>query len=757
MTKTCKRTLFITVLTLLLSACMCFAVGCDNGSDDTAVEYTVTVTTGNEPASGVKVTVKKGGAQFGSETTGNDGKVTFKLVPDSYTVTLSDLPDHYGVAENAKLDLTATDRNLTVTLAKNFGYVVKLVGPDKQPYYNNGTTLGVCTLDGNCLSPVSIGADGSTFLEAPASDYHVKIENLPHNVAYEHDEEGYYTGKNFSATDTEMTIQLYSVIDVLAQTEMTATEKAAYAEDHYSFDASKTSYKLTGTLKAGETKFFSITPAYSSKYNIYTDYAARYLTAEKKFSLTNLGNAFYIPVMQAGETYYYSVSNMAMDGGDDITFECVISAPTASYHEVTGTGTVTVTLENKDSNAVIALSPKTAAAYKLTVNSEELADIVYCPSAYNIENTEHETFTENATASAKIVGKEAGGKTLYFAIAAKDAPATLKVKVEKLNDITDTKIVKHVEKQLTDFENQDGTLTYVPVDGTAELHFDEANGYYTLGEGGPIVVVRLTKAINDEGRFYANGALVYLENTKDEGTLAPYIFDITPEEDLNDLTKGNTSVDYRIMLRGFADYELDGDGNLAIPENITETSYYAKHVNKDGVYPLTKELEEYLKLVAENHSYNMPLDAAPDCAWLFACYYYEDPANIEAIVGTYELVSFTEHGDKYVIGSEYDDWMSGNKFDITSESFVLRVTNTGFTITDNLLYVYEYKGTWTKDGDTYKLCLLVEKQNPDTYVMEEVEVEVEATVDTENGKITIAYVDEDKGIDISFEFTKQAE
>ena len=714
MTKNRKSLLFITVLTLLLTACMCFAVGCGDGATDNSVAYSVTVTADNEPASGVKVTVKKGGATFETKTTGNDGKVTFKLVPDSYTVALSNLPVGYVLPENAKLDLTADAHDLTVALEKGFGYTVKLVGPDDKPYYNEGTTVGVCTFAGNCLEQVEIGENGTTFLPATASDYHVKMENLPHNVAYECDAEGYYTGKNFSATDTEMTIKLHAVTDVLAQTPMTDEEKETYG-----IGTTSPAYKLTKTLKPGETAYYSITPTYNSKYGAYTDYEASYLYNGTAFQLGNKGEYFSLPILQAGKTYYFNVSNTTdvneYEDERDITFECVIVAPTASYHEITGAGTVTVTLDNKDANAVIALTPKTASAYKLTVDGDALADIVYCPSDFGIEYVEHDddAFVKNATASAKVTEKFAGSQTVYFAVAAKTAPTTLKVKVEKLGDITDSNVVKHTANTLTKFADQgaDKELTYVPLDGSAELYYDETNGYYTLGEGGPIVVVRLTTAINDEDRFYAQGALAYLEYAQDEGFFDPYIFDTTSDADLADLTKGNTITDYRVMLRGFGDYELDDDGMPVAPE-ITEASYYAKYVNKDGVYPLTKELEEYLKLVAENHGFNMPMSAAYGCEWLFACYYYDEYVEPDVIVGEYQFVKYTEHdGTVHQVGDEKEvdfDWEAWEPImgEVGVDEYKLVINKHGtYTIYQLFGTEGEYDkydgGTWKNEDGTY--------------------------------------------------------
>ena len=211
MTKTCKKTL-ITVFLALFAACLFLFAACnDDKPEDNAVTYTVTVMTdATTPAAGVKVAVRKGGATYESKTTDANGKVEFELVPDSYEIALSSLPAHYSLAADADVSLTAEKRSLTVTLSENFSYKVTLVNPDGTPFYAEGVRVGICTLSGNCLTPELLGTDGVARCEADKSDYHVQILNLPATAAFEKDADGYYTGENFSAENTELTESRYA-------------------------------------------------------------------------------------------------------------------------------------------------------------------------------------------------------------------------------------------------------------------------------------------------------------------------------------------------------------------------------------------------------------------------------------------------------------------------------------------------------------------------------------------------------------------
>ncbi len=294
------------------------------------------------------------------------------------------------------------------------------------------------------------------------------------------------------------------------------------------------------------------------------------------------------------------------------------------------------------------------------------------------------------------------------------------MKIERTGDTQDQTIDVAVSETLTVFEKPDGTeLTPVSLDGTANLVYDNTNKYYRLGENGPVVTVQLTKAI-DRLRF--GSPFIYLE--LDNPRAAKYVFDVT---DTVPNAPGSVMHDYRLFLRGFKDYESKpgtfGD-ELSIPETLENENCYAKFANADGVYPLTEELKTFLQLFYANNEASIEghliTAASENCGWMLPLYYYaEAEAAADAIVGEYELVSFTDNGTTYQLGDDYQG------VTVENNSVTLSVTNTKFTITNNLSNE-TISGTWTKNSDT-SYTFTVTFFNADDPV----------TVDTETGEVTV--------------------
>lgn len=379
MTKTCKKVSLSIFLVFFFALFAGIFASCGETKEepvpkDDAVTYTVTVKyDGTTPASGVKVTVGKGTATYETKETDANGKVEFSLSPDDYDVTVK--AEGYSVAAGSDLKLTKEKHELTVTLTENFAYKVKLVNADGTPYYAEGVMVGICTLSGNCLTPVAIKEDGMARCSADKGDYHVKITNLPETAAYEQDEEGYYTGENFSAEKTEMTITVYTVTPVTGAKPMTEAEKTAFAEKGFGYTANTaTAYHFVKTLKAGETAYYSITPDCDGEYYFYKDTAASYLGNGKIFQKGNQGQAiFNILTLKAGTTYYFNVSNPT---AAEIEAEFVVEAPVASYSQITGAGTVNVTIAKEGENAIIELTPAIGASFKLTAQGTQKTSII---------------------------------------------------------------------------------------------------------------------------------------------------------------------------------------------------------------------------------------------------------------------------------------------------------------------------------------------------------------------------------------------
>ncbi|MDE6411711.1 MAG: Ig-like domain-containing protein [Clostridia bacterium] len=217
--KKTKKLLLTVFLTLCFVLCFGAFAACDGNDDpfdpDNAVTYTVTVNKDSAPVSDVTVAIHKGSSRLISEKTDANGKATFELVPDSYTVKLSTLPVHYEVSANANLSLTKDSHDLTVSLTMMSGYTVKLVDTNGDPYYAADVTVAGCEIGGSCKSASMLGTDGIAILPYtiyPLGEYHVKIVGLPDGMGYDRDAEDYYTGagadSNLTATRTELTITI---------------------------------------------------------------------------------------------------------------------------------------------------------------------------------------------------------------------------------------------------------------------------------------------------------------------------------------------------------------------------------------------------------------------------------------------------------------------------------------------------------------------------------------------------------------------
>lgn len=720
MTKIWKKSLITVVLTLLFSALfVCFAA-CGNdpvGGGDETVNYTVTVKLNETTAaSGVKVKLQKGGASYGPETTGTDGKVQFELMPDDYKVTLSNLPEHYTMPENADLNLSATKHDLTITLAEEFSYKIYLVNLDGTPFYADGVRVGICTPSGNCLQPKRLESGGFVRYEATRGDYFVQITGLPDTVTFDHDETdaehaNYYTGGQLSATETEITITIHPVPvvnDLADATPMTSAEKAAYAaaNTRYTADDDLTAYRITRTLAAGETAYYSFTPTISGDYNIYKDASATYLSSNR-LQLGSKGYGVYSAItLEAEKKIYFNVSN---NGDASITADFVIEFPAASYTRITGAGTVDVVITKTGANAVIELVPASGASYKLTALGSQQTSIIESVSTYAAENAKHAIawYKPDAELSTKFTEDRVGG-SLIFSVATKTA-ASFQIKVEKIADLKNTTKVLETKETLSKFADETGkSLAALPY-GSA-LYYDETNGYYRVGdENGAVVVVMLT---NKSERFKLGGGLIYLEEFNERVGGNPYLVDVTSEEDRADLTKGNVYEDYRTLLRGFGNYSFKPNsqgGFDYVRPAISAQSYYAKFVNGDGVYPLTKELETFLKGFAKNFAGEIT-GATEGNEWQFALYYYTNATGEkDAIVGDYastdsaSTLTVNANGTftlATAAGGNSGTWVKNNDgtYSFTEQSFeevlyaVTRNATTGaLTFKDGGETVYEFE------------------------------------------------------------------
>lgn len=764
------KKLIVASLLLCCAVCAClfasFASCVTPKPEDNAVKYTVTVKLDETTfASGVGVQIGKGSAKFEKKTTDANGKVEFELAPDSYDVSLSTLPAHYGVPEDASLSLTEESRNLTVTLAKNFAYTVKLVNPDGTPYYAADVQIVVCTLEGNCFQGVDLEEGGVAFIEdalpiqaIKSGSYHVKVEGLPANAKFECDTDGYYTGENFAENATEMTIKVTTVESVNAAAPMTSAEKTAYAKINAAYTADVQKYearKITKQVAAKGTVFFSVTPEISGIYHFYKDGKLRYLTNGTEFSDGEAGNYFPLSfVFEAKKTYFFKAIN---DGAATATAEFVMTTPFSSYIEHEGVGGILdLTVGKENTNAVVAFTPRTAGVYNLTVQGEALTVV----KTYNSQPDEfltdvpaNEEYAAKASIEASVSAKAAtGGTVVYFAVAVKadSYPAEVNVVIKKTADVSETYKYAEVKEELTQYTKPEGKeLHGVALDGTATLVYNADDKFYHLGTAdGPVVVVNLTGSL-DSNRFEAGCSLAYMELV--DSRLATYAVDVTEEG-----ATTTSILDYTLFLRGFEKYDYENSMlglKPVIPKKITTEVYYAKYVNEDGVYPLTQELKQFLERFyaanAETFEWQLPMDADLKSAWLFPCYYYGEASESDAIVGKYKFVKNVMFGDVMAVGDEkivgWDEAKSEFiKCTVGDDEYKLVVDKRGsFTIygLSEGDYSEDTTGTWSKDEKgNYTFTVPNGTQDPETYEM--VDLVYTVTFDAKAGTIKLVGADE---------------
>lgn len=771
-----RNKIVLVLLALCLVACLGITVACGGGDDNKKpdnkpVTYTVIVKMDDAPVKGVTVTVNKGGVSYAPKTTGEDGKVEFSLAKaDDYEVKLDNLPENYEVPEGTSLKFPA-DRNLTVNIAEKFAYKVKLVNKDGDPFTTDDAEevkVGICTLSGNCLEAVEPDANGLARIEATKGDYHIKVYDLPVGYAYECDSNGYsmhqsdegtyiYEGadntyNSLSATKNEQTITIYSVnvLDFATMTAMTEDEVAEYNDWSRTITGAK-AYKVQAEIPAGETAYYTFTAECTGTYMLYpiayqsvlTGYKInpRFLLGDTVASGSGMFNEYGQNIETVkGQQYYINITNKSTT--TKLELEFILTTPVASTATLNGAGTASVTLYKENAFAVIEFKPTIGAAFKATVQGDTVAAVDYSDVEY-YETNANDVFWDDSVYQAgaevefKFTEDKVGG-TVYLAVAAQanaaDYPVTLNVKIEKIRDLANTVNTVTTEATLAKY-NRPANKELVPlpfdIDAENELVKGE-DGYYHYGEDGPIVMVMLTGDL-DLDRFSAGGKLVYME-LYTNGRVNPYVVDVTDWEDRMDLTKGNTYDDYRELLRGFKDYKYDKQNNASVPnaDDILVEKYYAKYVNEDGAYPLTDELIDILKIIAYQQQVEglLPMIENYENLWMFACYYYDDYLEPDAIAGEYKFVKFMQYDeweDTYYVtkvGDEKRGWDQETQSVVISayaeDDYKLVVNKRGnYTIYQKGFEGYDVanagEGTWSKTGENYSFIIpnFVENWNED--------------------------------------------
>ena len=287
--------------------------------------------------------------------------------------------------------------------------------------------------------------------------------------------------------------------------------------------------------------------------------------------------------------------------------------------------------------------------------------------------------------ACRIKGTQAG-QTVDFAIVKIDDPAW-----------TPTTIYTQITAQeINGQKAPEGAVGTKPAEVPYEtdgIYFDETLGYYCMPDGSPIFAAITKKAPRQFG-----GGDVAFSDLLEKGSETNFIIHIST------MPNGNPLINvYTTML-------------LANPynEGYNENSYQAQ-VNSDGLYPVTRELYEFLKLHAtRSHPATAPSEEYADNAWLAACYYYKElevgsqeyPLEITE-AGTYTIQQSGKYDYYYFTVNLNAGALSTYKISIntysvrlyagtpyyTNSSSVLNIQNLCFESTGNsiLFYCYDTK------------------------------------------------------------------
>ncbi len=638
-----RKAFCIRISTVLLALCFGVLAACgetEQSEPSSAVTYSVTVLyPDNAPVEGVKVKWDS----YSPKTTDENGRASISLEAGEYQITLSSLPDGYTYTS---VTATSADRDVTILLEteneevqKNSAYTITVLDPDGKPLEN--VTVSLSTSSATVCLPVKTDAQGKAVCEAEAGVYYVQLSGYPEEYVY--DASTAVTKANGDA----VTVQLspLNVLDYAEKEKLTDDEKSAlnlsYAYDCYAF---------TVSLTANELAYFAVKTSLTGEYVLFLrnaegavdgiTYSSNNFDSQHSldsFGATEIGQSIHCT---ANLPSYFTLVSTA-DEQLDVILACPEFVPTVS---VTKTGTYEITISAEYGYTEIAFRPNEAGVYSLTSDTDDYdPKIAYypfgrsswdnVPDSYKDDNggEGNNFYYEVSIITSELIDEfgDQSGNVWYFRIFLNDESAenvSIKLIVTRKGDaIEKGNVVEYVtaEASLSKFAEYNGTLASLPLNSDSVVEYNQADGFYHVGsENGPVLVVSLTKAVTD----YYDVPLVELDKAGTSG--APFRFNVTPAENLNDDSLPYVFKDYSLMLRGFKQYDYSYSGSTLVatePEPETD-NYYSKYVNSDGVYGVTKELREFLELFAADNQNWIQSCASNKTEsaylWLFACAYY---------------------------------------------------------------------------------------------------------------------------------------
>lgn len=509
---------------------------------------------------------------------------------------------------------------------------------------NDAPVSGVRVRFGNYHQ--TTGTDGKASIELEAKEYKITLMNLPEGYTY--------------SAEIILTPELHEVQARLVKGEGEPDPVIPVDPN------AKRTYTVT-------VLYPDNTPVTGVEVQLCSDMGCKLPVAvndQGKASLLTEPDNYHVMInkVPSGYTYpknsegYYAIDGQLVEltptkTSMTVTLESTAPKPAPENTEIDvkgGTGgTYSVTVQGTEVYAQVNFVPSRSGIYSISSDTQTYdAKVGYFPWRFSTagwDELSDEQRNDNVSATDKnfrftveikqdelfdTEGKSTSSVwTFRIFVNAKNAdgskaifPAAFDVKIVREGDV----VIKPQEfrdapvpENLTKFDEQEGTLTALPMDGSANLVFNESDGFYHLNAAeGSVVTVLLAKSLKP----YYEPSFIEFDKEIDgiPGNNSVYRFDITPEENKDDITKPTIYLDYRMMLRGSKE-----------PLTGAPTSGYAAYVNNDGVYGLTEELKEFLQRFASTYDAinwigGIKKDATEDCYWLFACYYYDTSASTPA-------------------------------------------------------------------------------------------------------------------------------
>lgn len=634
------------ILFTCLAACMAAAsvlfAACDTGSDggDPATDgYIITLLYPDgspvQPTD-TGITRRSVGIQL-SDADGNDvggddsksrtytvidtnGTVTIEYTPGTYYIDVINCPAGYTYT---RIQTSADRAKYTVTLTNaSHAYTVSVKYPDGTA----ASGIGVTLTDGDTdVASATTGADGTATTDViPAGEYTVNLD-LPNSYACK------TVTTQAGSSDVEITL---TAVNVLAlTTPLTEDEKEPWLEHFNStlltrLEPTADSYTFTAEVPANGEVFYAVVPEESGTYRVLSmadNYSISFYGSGIDEAVatmdTSNGTGMYLLSLTAGERYIFSCATADKEAG---SYAFLVSKPIPTAETVTAKTTGTYTLNyNGIDTAILHFNPSESGIYTISSDNTQYVAKLECYSYANrtplydndgnilgaddicttaYENEVQTSYVGNTYVYHIIITPVNGGELSY--------PATLDVKITRTGDASEERTIETTEmttENTTAFGDQSGTLTWIALDGTQDVVYNETDGFYHMGTAdGPVLVVAVNRNIRDYD--YNFSTIEYLLYENEETT-------ISDEKQRNELTLYDTEDSY-------------------IRWNYSEfVAAYKLLANSDGVYGVNGEWKLFLERFAackfestfgQLSAHEDQLTAAEGYEWLFACGYYAE-------------------------------------------------------------------------------------------------------------------------------------